>query len=57
MTVARAAGCCLAEKPVTPEARATFDTRLADPNPPYMTSLRILRDGVPANVLDPGDSG
>jgi len=31
----------------------TFDNSLADPNPPYLTSLKILCDGKPCDVLSP----
>ncbi len=47
----------LAEQPVVPEVIATFDTRLPDPNPPYLTYFRLTAGGVPTNVLAYGQTG
>jgi hypothetical protein len=35
---------------------ATFDTRLADPDPPFLRSLQVLANGAPATTLRRGDA-
>jgi hypothetical protein len=35
---------------------ATFDTRLADPDPPFLRSLQVLANGAPATALRRGDA-
>jgi parallel beta-helix repeat protein len=56
LTVSHPAAYYLAEQPVIPQIVATFDTRLADPNPPYFTSLRLFANGVPTNTVMYGET-
>lgn len=57
LTASHPAAYFLAEQPVVPEVIATFDTRLPDPNPPYLTYFRLTAGGVPTNVLAYGQTG
>lgn len=57
LTVTHPSAYFLAERPVTPEVVTVFDTRLSDPNPPYLTAFRLLVDNIPTNTLTYGEVG